>query len=431
MSVLPEALQRCTAARTYYDQHKVYERHPLSPIWVKNIATHFDPLLAVLTGAEDPADVLAFLHDKAFFDTSVGHPQMPHALAWYERLLERHGWPVSSWPREMAESLLFSKDRCMAKNGRRLSTDFLWRCAIVRRLSKSLRFTAGKAPTMTVVELGSGCGNFARALKVSTPAKITHVCIDLPESLFFAHLFLTANFPEARVRYVSSKDEVIERLGIYDFVFVPTEFAGVLAGHPVDLFVNMNSLGEMPNAAIEEWIRFVEDRLRPKWLFLLNRFLNRCHADEAHYRKNESSCSLALGTGWKILDWEVDPEFERSPYLSTLLTRNLLVVAERATPAQAIAKHLFEMPDKEALSHQDWLTQPGWSDYKLSYGRDYPPVNCRADLNMTMDLTRTGALFQLWDRFRLYREAPMLYHWMERHSGNDRFEEALFLEKFL
>lgn len=430
MSNLKTAIECFRSSRAYYDKNAVYDRYKLSPIWRDNIQFQFDKVFRSLTGDENPKDVIGFLHDKAFFDTSVPPPQLTHALDWFERFMDSRQIKMIGTE---GESPFFADDRCTIRNGRRVSSDFLWRVCLYSRLCDSYSWPL--AP-QTIVELGSGSGNFARLVKLDRD-KATYVCIDLPESLFFAQLFLTENFPEARVRYIREPGEKIEDLKAYDFVFVPTEFAGCLEGHEVDLFVNMNSLGEMTNEVIAHWFNFAENTIKAKYCFLLNRFLNRISKEMAAYRQTESGCSLTIGQGWKVLDWEVDPDFERSPYGSTLLTRNLLVIAERCEVGEARAEWLMRVPGQDAIAHEDWAIGPGWDNYKMTFGHEYPPRtgNCRGDLNLTLDLTMTGSLFAVWDRFRLFRDvdsAQLLMKWMSVHCDKlAPFEEMFFLRGFV
>jgi putative sugar O-methyltransferase len=426
------ALSNVQKVRSWYQENRIYERYKLSPIWIHNLDKWFNRLFSEDLSNAEAKDLIAFLHDKAFFDVSVPNPQLSHALDWFQSLLSRKAWPLRSLPPQLEESSLFSEDRCAIRDGRRVSTDFLWRLALIERLGKAVRLSDWK---MTVLELGSGSGNFARAFKLLHP-NTTYICIDLPESLFFANLYLYANFPDSRILYISEPDQAIANLSDYDFVFIPTEFATRIVGHSIDLFVNMNSMGEMTNEVIDHWFDFIQNRIEVSNVFLLNRFLNRINPNESGHRREESSCSLHLDEWWEILDWEVDPDFERSPYVTTLITRNLLVIARRNRDAALRSRTTEEVLTKlPGVSREDWAVRPYWDEYVLKTGGKYPPLNSRADLNFTLDLTKTGSLFVMWEAFRLLRSANaarLLWTWMEVHGGLETpFEELFFLQKVI
>ncbi len=83
-------------------------------------------------------------------------------------------------------------------------------------------------PNLQILELGSGYGGMARVLSTYKPdAKFT--LIDLPESLFFAYIYLKVHFPEKRVVYVSSEDEIFDNVKTADFLLVPSVLAESLA----------------------------------------------------------------------------------------------------------------------------------------------------------------------------------------------------------
>lgn len=441
--IVIDALDHLKAARAWYALNKVYENYKLSTIWQVNLDRWFNNLFLSDLSSVTAKQVIGFLHDKAFFDVSVPQPQLPHAIDWFFRNFFRDatGWPFTNGnliQLKFQESELFSDDRCETRHGARVSTDFLWRAAIIKRMMRHIPIVSEKSLGL-VVELGSGSGNFARAVKLLYP-KTTYVCIDLPESLFFAEVYLRSNFPEASCLHIT---EPIDNVGAlsdqdFDFVFIPTDFTGALKGQRVDLFVNMNSMGEMTNEVIAHWFKFIQETIRVDHILLLNRFLNRVDPRKMEYRKGESSCSLMLDPNWDILDWEVDPDFERSPYLTTLITRNLLVIAQRmtgpgdiqelVTRAEAVTRRL------PAIEMEDWARRPYWDQYVLKSGdAGYPPLNCRGDLNFTPDLTKTGSLFAVWEAFRLTRSRKsieLLIEWMMSHGGlATPFEELFYLDR--
>lgn len=424
--VLNEAWLNLSEAQAWYTRHSVYERYRLSPIWINNLKHHFGKIFAGLSSLS-ASQVIQYLHDKAFFDVSVPYPQYPYAVAWFRDLLSRYGVDLRNAEPTLCESDLFSDDRCSTLDGRRISVDFLWRLCIARRMAATIP-VARMHPV--ILEVGSGSGNLARTLKLLHP-RVRYVCVDIPESLFFANLFLKLEFPHATHKYVRNPSDV-ENVQEADFVYVPTEFAPVLASQRFGLFVNTNSLGEMRNEASAHWFQFVESQVEVDHIFLLNRFLNRVDFEQSPHRRDEAGCSLTLGSCWDILDWEIDPDFERSPYVATLFTRNLLVAGTRRADSLSVPAALERLrarvPDWQC---QDWFVRPHWVNYRLESGGTYPPLNTRADLNFTHDLKLGGTLFELWEYFRLTRcseAAQLLRRWMWSHGGEPTpFEEVEYL----
>ncbi|MBV8888924.1 MAG: putative sugar O-methyltransferase [Alphaproteobacteria bacterium] len=431
---LQAAASNLRKAQTFYGAHAVYERYQISSMWVQALKQHIHNILDDGLWGLDSKQVFQLLQEKhALFDISARGAQLPHALDWFERLLDQKGWRLDLLSPGFQESDLFADCHCQLRNGRRLSSDFLWRVSMLERLSHYLPRTDEK---LVVVELGSGSGNFARAFKLAYPNS-TYICIDIPETLFFANLFLTANFPSIRALYISSDGPGINNdLLDYDFVFIPTEFAHRLDGLQADLFVNMNSLGEMTNEVIEQWFEFLQNTIHAKKVFLLNRFLNRVDiASPSHPRRDESACAFQLDRYWDILDWEVDPDFDRSPYVRTTATRNLLIIARRCAAAETLAQRTNEVLARlPPVVVEDWAIQAYWDDDgELKSGGRYPPLSSRGDYNLTHDLTRSGSLFVIWEAYRLtgsQQYARLLLIWMMEHGGmTTPFEEIYFLTR--
>lgn len=394
----------------------------LSPIWQTNLNQHLVPLIERARGGLEPAEIFEYLCDRAFFDISVPAPWRQPALQWYLRLLaadEDHpgGAPYLDESPHLGTAEPTSFGRVA---GRRLSTDLCWRTALLRRAAKTLNLGASHR----VLELGSGMGNMARIMRLGYGVP-HYFCLDLPECLFFAHLFLRLNFPGVAIAYVTTP-EPRRMTDAAAFVLVPDACHQTLSGEAFDLFININSLGEMPEAAVARWMDLIEGRATVHRALLLNRFLNRIDPVSDPHRPGEASWSFMLDRRWKVLDWEVDPDFERSPYLATLLTRNLFLTASRS--AAPVGRPLVAGTITQDHAEEDWCARPGWVNYKLAKDRPYPPLMCRADCPMTIDLTQTGALCDLWHDARAGSYTGELERWLEAHGGTvTPFEELLFL----
>ena len=107
----------------------------------------------------------------------------------------------------------------------------------------------------SVFEIGGGYGATARMWKL-TAGVDRYAVADFPESLFFAEVFLRANFPDANLLYVRDPADAT-RAGEADFVLCPIEHVESLKTVRFDLAVNTGSLPEMT----EEWVDFWMDYL--------------------------------------------------------------------------------------------------------------------------------------------------------------------------
>ncbi len=134
-----------------------------------------------------------------------------------------------------------------------------------------LRTSALSPEAKRVCEIGTGYGGLARIYKLMRP-DLTYVLIDLPESLFYAQVFLTVNFPDAKIGYVN--EAFPDNPDDYDFIFVPAQLAHLLRGQSFDLTVNTGSLQEMTTAAVRHWMEFIQDVIQTKQFYSWNYFLN-------------------------------------------------------------------------------------------------------------------------------------------------------------
>ena len=124
-----------------------------------------------------------------------------------------------------------------------------------------------------IIELGGGYGAPARAWLQNPISPIsTYIIVDIPESLFFAETFLTAEFGADAVYYVN--DDAALDLSTIDgarVVLCPIHRIGALEALPVDLIINTGSLQEMT----EDWVSFYMawlERQRTRYFYSQNYF---------------------------------------------------------------------------------------------------------------------------------------------------------------
>jgi putative sugar O-methyltransferase len=107
----------------------------------------------------------------------------------------------------------------------------------------------------SVFEIGGGYGAPARMWKLTVGVD-RYAIADFPESLFFAEVFLRANFPDADLLYVREPADPA-RAAQADFILCPIQHVESLKGVHFDLAVNTGSIQEMT----EEWVDFWMDYL--------------------------------------------------------------------------------------------------------------------------------------------------------------------------
>jgi hypothetical protein len=300
--------------------------------------------------------------------------------------------------------------------GRLLSPDFLRHLCLAFEVGKRCALRDG---AVTVLELGAGYGGFARILKLLRPG-VCHVLLDIPETLYVAALFLRLNFPAARVCYVGDRASTPTDVRDYDFVFVPTVFADVIEGHQYDLFYNTCSLGEMKNRVIQQWMAFIQDRVRVRYFFGVNRFLNTIVPERHVWRLDENMASVAFDQRWRIIHWEVEPPFTRCPYHETFVTRNLEVVAERQP------EHCVNPTADRSVSEQVTLEVAAEDWYR--YFEDDNSMRLRDNL-LTPDLSMSGTLFRLWNAIRIHpmpENVALMILLLSKLRRDKPFEEVFF-----
>lgn len=413
----------------YLNNNCFYDNYEVGKIWKDNISYH---LFHVLTNFDSARDTIQYLNDKAFFDMNCSDPYLSPAIDWkIDFLKNRQGMDIDTLDARFQESDLVMDEVCQSRNGRRISHDFLWRISCYNSMTEHIKMPDKH---FNILELGSGFGCYARMNKLFN-ADNTYFLVDLPESLYFAEVFIREEFPDARIKYLTATDRS-EDLTTYDFVFLCPAFIEVVKDLDIFLMINQNSLGEMTNSCMTFWMDQIEHVIQPEYFYSLNRFLNNIAGEFLPIRKKSNACSCIFQPGWEIVDWQVDPDYERSPYFATLFTRNLHAILKTKQASRAPQTGLMD-DDLEKLRLQDWNTQPGWINYQLFNGLDsYPPLMSRGKRELNTDFSMNGTLFKLWNHARLNpkdREANYLMAKYLLYLGGqyEPFEEFFYYEKLL
>ncbi len=156
-----------------------------------------------------------------------------------------------------------------------------------------------------VIEIGGGYGALARIFKIMN-RDITYTIIDLPESLFFAHAFLSLNFPNASIAYINANKPI--HLDKYDFVLIPVQFYQSLSNDEFDIVINTGSLQEMPENTVTFWMDFIQTFIKVKMFYSFNYFLNNKRIYLETSKEEGNNICPILDPYWKVKYFKINPE---------------------------------------------------------------------------------------------------------------------------
>lgn len=338
-------------------------------------------------------------------------------------LLEKQnsiGLNIHNMSEEIHESEFIHDRNKTYRNGRILSGNFLRTLSIVDSILTHLP----QSKIKKVIELGAGCGHQARTLMTVIPG-VQYTIVDLPETMMFSFTHLSLCFPNKKLLWVTNEED-LEKIDDQDFVFVPAVFAPKLIGRSYDLFINTASMGEMTNPTIHKWMKFIQEEIKVKYLFTLNRFLNVACEGCMDFRKNENECSTSYDSKWKIIKWELEPLYARCPYIDTLHSRYLEIIAERPE----------EQPDPtEVLARSHKLANDAFDEDWYRLRGYYSEGLMQARINVLQnDMTMTGTLFKFWESIRLNpnkRNVSGMLEYLKTIIIKHDFEEAYYYRDLL
>jgi putative sugar O-methyltransferase len=286
------------------------------------------------------------------FDHRIFDRRAATAVANFKvRELERGfpGWKLAD--SGLRESPFSLKDSLVEIDGAMYSSIFFTHLGYYLRT----RALLGQTAPRRVLEIGGGYGALARIFKLAD-AHTSYVIVDLPECLFYAHVFLALNFPEARIGYVSLPGAA--KVSDYDFLLVPAQMHATLLGEEFDLVINTGSLQEMPTAAVEFWADFTQNTIQTDLFYSFNYFLVNKKSFLESTGQNFNRICPVLDPWWEVLHFLINPE------ILTVDTpgRNWLEVGvKRLSPgspdsARRRAKHLFETAGTFPVSSNWWFS---------------------------------------------------------------------------
>jgi len=347
-----------------------------SRLWRNNS----NALHKLFTSASSAADLCARISASTefTFPRRVDDPKFAGIFADYEEWLRKRGaW--ARFPQFVQESPFVDDSLKIARDGRLLSAGFMLHVCVATRILE-----AGMSPT-SVVEIGGGYGALARIMKMAYPSS-TYVIVDLPHSLVFSSTFLRVNFPNARTLYIDEPHKLAD-IGQYDFVFVPAQFIGTVQDLDVDLAINVNSMGEMTQAAVDRYMTFINSG-RVAAFYGINRF-GTFESAGSPRKDSADVCNMAtwLDPYWDLLLWNMHGENGFSQF-ETIAPAYLEVFAKRL-PNVLKSEPLMEQvgrllrPELAGLTapSSDWHRRmwdicryPGTEDLRLLYAGELDKI---------------------------------------------------------
>lgn len=349
---------------------------------------YVDRMQAAIMELQSPAESLRYAQTKIGFEhrLSAGAGLQHHAL--YERELRTEFPQFASRIAEFDDPALSAPHTQFVLAGRPVSN-------IVPYLTRIIMSCLAAVPKpKTVVELGGGYGAPARLwLRNSIAPVANYIIVDIPQSLFFADVFLSSNFGAEAVYYVEGQEPLDPALlDRHHVILCPVGSLRAIEALPVDLVVNTGSLQEMS----EDWVSYYMawlDRQNTRFFYSLNYFAQPI----GYLAESVNLWSPRMSPEWvaRMLRWnpamvrmqadrnylesiyertgEVRSEAEAQSRLSLLAERSMNgevfmeymdVFRRRLSPALALSivrRTMSEMPfyPKEALWLAEWLLKDG------------------------------------------------------------------------
>ena len=203
----------------------------IHPVWRK----HQEYMRACLPELTNSQAIIRFAQMNAH--SGFNHRKLTHStdiVTLASMMLNHYKGYTLEW-RGLCDSPFSSPETLGSLCGVSVSNIFFW------HLEALLACRVHLCPEpKNVLEIGGGGGELARLFKLAYP-DIHYTIIDLPESLFFAEVYLAAHFPDGA------------------FEFVPAQEAQRLLPIKYDLAINQGSFQEMTASALEFWLGFLED----------------------------------------------------------------------------------------------------------------------------------------------------------------------------
>lgn len=384
-----------------------YSNYPLGVIWIKNVFKVLDKIIREDLTAKEKLQ--AVQSTDLFNSDSQDDVIQEKALQCWISYFSRKGIDLGSLHPSFQESPYYQRENTFVVAGKLFSLDFFTKLNILFDVEKYC------GTPNTVLEIGGGFGAQTRLIKLKYPLS-RHILIDLPETLFFTYINLRLNFPDAKIIFTKSQDEVKKYIVSqhYDFLLVPCFFGDYISDPTlkIDLVVNTRSFGEMHNKTSKYYIDLIENRLAVKYILLLNRFLNKFDPSLQPQRLQENGCYSQLGSNWNIIHWEVDPEFTNFPFFEQASPGELYFIAKKCSiPEKPYIEDIFLH-----YWYREFYAQSSYSSTKYNHG-------------ICIDTGKNGVLSRLVNSVRVdpnSKNLDALIKYLHILEGKFPFEERYY-----
>jgi putative sugar O-methyltransferase len=292
-----------------------------------------------------PEDVLHYAQTSIGFEHRGNIYHEGKFTALYERELYAEFPQFAGQVDRFADIEGAAPDTTYQHKGRLVSNVLFYLTRIV------LRCLAHVPATNIILEIGGGYGAPARLwMRNPIRAPQCYIILDIPESLFFADVFLRAELGNSSVYYVETDASIdIGILDHYKIVLCPLAHHTALYQLPIDLVINTGSMQEMS----EEWVNFYGgflDRQQGRWFYSLNYF----GQPIAYLAESVNLWSPRVGSRWtaRVLRW--NPAFIRMQsernYLEAIYERDA-----QPAPSREQALELARFLDSRQMTGEVWV----------------------------------------------------------------------------
>ena len=244
--IISLATQRFKSAQAI----KTTDLPPHSLLWGEVAKMHHDFILS----CETEEQAITFAQKSNYYDHRIKKHRPSFIYQYFENVIyNMHPSKRDELP-AYAETPVSSLGSVklhnpMYKNTRLVSTSLYIHTSFI------LSCLEYKKNITRVCELGGGYGDIARLWMTtpSTPANF-HMIVDLPESLFFAEVFLQIVLPKVKLFYLTSEKDADAAAAEKGPVIVlcPVQLRHLSKRFEIDIVINTLSLGEMT----QEWVNF-------------------------------------------------------------------------------------------------------------------------------------------------------------------------------
>jgi hypothetical protein len=202
----------------------------------------------------------------------------------------------------------------MTYNGRRISGPMYAHTAV-------FFYCATRIPRMNAVcEIGGGYGAPARLFLTNSYRRPnSYVIVDLPESLFFAEVYLRATLGNDRVHYLQQGETADSSR--HEVMLCPVSRLAALRPVHFDLVLNTLSMQEMT----DDYVAFYRDWLDvqlPDYFYSFNYFMQ----DAAYLGESGNLLAPRLSAKWSVA-WSLFIAYEPQSFLHVLAQRTPLRIS--------------------------------------------------------------------------------------------------------